>query len=277
MADAGPDNPFVLGFFTEQVLLGEIARSGLSALGRGWEEKMSFQSFGGFIPTLPREAREGAIMYVPIKSNFKGIDTLFVKLVRERRGERGKFKAIVVPTQITIAESHSDSEAAFFRTWPQYELELGSLGFISSVEIIFLWIVEKVPAGHQAKEIEPKGSRTLKGDGTDHPDFVRRWMTVHEASAPVGRLLKGARSQSTVNTFPIVLPARLSPALGKTVPDSSPLSSPPLSSPPLSSPSAPVPTRRSTRAAAVAQRASSTAAAVATTSSTGLVRRRKGE
>jgi len=56
-------------------------------------------------------------MYVPTKQTFKGIDALFFRLVSEP-GHQGNFKAIVVPTQITIAESHSDSEAAFFSTWP---------------------------------------------------------------------------------------------------------------------------------------------------------------
>lgn len=52
------------------------------------------------------------MMYVSTKPNFKGIDALFFRLVTEPN-KRGKFKAIVVPTQITIAESHTDSEAPF--------------------------------------------------------------------------------------------------------------------------------------------------------------------
>ena len=62
MASASPLNPSVLGFFTEQVLLGEIARSGLSALGKGWEAKMTFQALTGSIPTLPRETKECVVM-----------------------------------------------------------------------------------------------------------------------------------------------------------------------------------------------------------------------
>lgn len=46
MGTASPDNASVLGFLTEQVLLGEIARSGISALGKVWEEKMTFQGPG---------------------------------------------------------------------------------------------------------------------------------------------------------------------------------------------------------------------------------------
>ena len=204
MAAAGPDNPSVLGFFTEQVLLGEIARSGLSALGKGWEEEMSFQAFGGGIPTLPREAKKGTIMYVPMKPNYKGIDALFFKLVGEQ-GKRGKFKAIVVPMQITIAEGHSDSEAALFPTWRDCEVELGGLGFVTSIKIIFLWLVEQVPAGRQSGETEPKGTHTLKGNATRHPEFVRRWMRIDEASTAVGNLLKAAR-QPTMAATPIVLP-----------------------------------------------------------------------
>ena len=209
MAAAGPDNPSVLGFFTEQVLLGEIARSGLSALGKGWEE-MSLQALSDGIPTLPREAKKQAIMYVPTKLN-NGIDVLFFKLVSEPR-KRGRFKATVVPTQITIAESHSDSEAGVLLTWPRYELELRSLGFVSSIEIIFLWIVEQIPAGHQPEEAEPKGTRTLKGDATDHPGFVRRWMRIDEASTVVGDLLNTVRGRPTVATVRVVLPASSSSA-----------------------------------------------------------------
>ena len=139
------------------------------------------------------------------EANYKGIDALLFKLVGEL-GERGKFKTIVVPMQITIAESYSDSEAAFFPTWPDYQVQLGSLGFVSSIKIIFLWLVEQVPAGHQPKEIEPKGTRTLKGNVTNHPGFVRQWMRVDEASAAVGGLLKAAQ-QPTVAAAPIALPA----------------------------------------------------------------------
>ena len=94
MAAVGPDNPSVLGFFTEQVLLGEIERSGLSVLGTGWEEKMTFQAFSTRIPNMPREAKRWGIMYMPLKPNFKGIDGLF-KLINTP-AKRGKFKAIVV-------------------------------------------------------------------------------------------------------------------------------------------------------------------------------------
>ena len=52
-------------------------------------------------------------MYVPTKPNYKGIDVLFFKQVSEP-GKRGKSKAIVVPTQITIEQSYSYSEAAFY-------------------------------------------------------------------------------------------------------------------------------------------------------------------
>jgi len=267
MAAAGPDNPSVLGFFTEQVLLGEIARCGISALGRDWEEKMSFQALSDSIPTLPREAKKCAVMYVPAKPNFKGIDALFFRLVGEP-GKRGKFKAIVVPTQITIAETHSDSEAAFFSIWAQYEVELGSLGFISSVEIIFLWIVEQVPAGHQPEETEPKGTRTLKGNTTHHPGFVRRWMVVDEASTAVGDLLKAARGRPAVATIPVVLPTS-SPVVQAPV---APVAAVTGSDPP--SPTlAPVQTRRSIRAAAQVQTATSSAGPSASTGARG----RKGK
>ena len=47
------------------------------------------------------------IMSVPMKPNYKSIDALFFKLDGEK-GKRGKYKAIVAPTQITIAEIHSE-------------------------------------------------------------------------------------------------------------------------------------------------------------------------
>ena len=242
MATVGPDNPSVLGFFTEQVLLGEIARSGLSALGKGWEEKMLFQAFSDDIPPLSREARKGGIMYVPTRPNFKGIDALFFKLVATP-GKRGKYNAIVVPTQITIAERHSDSEAAFFRTWAEYELQLESLGSISSIEIIFLWIVEQVPAGRQSEEAEIKGTRTLRGNNTVHPDYIRRWMRVDEASVAVGDLLKASQWGQTVVSVPIILPGSLPSTQKPAAPASGSSSFP--------SPTAA--TRQSTTAAAAAQ------------------------
>ena len=207
MVAVGPDNPSVLGFFTEQVLLGEIARSGLPALGKGWQEKMSLRALSDGKPTLPMVAERCATMYVSTKPNLKGINAFFFKLVSEP-GKRGKLKAIVVPTRITIAEADLDSEAAFFfSTWPEYEDELGSLGFISSIEIIFLWIVEQVPAGHQPEETVPRATCALKGDVADHPDFIRRWMRIDEASTAIGDLLKAARGRPPAAPVATVLPS----------------------------------------------------------------------
>ena len=103
--------------------MGEIARSSLSALGKEWEEQVCFQVFSGDILTLPREAKIQTVMYVPTKPNYKGVDALFFKLVG-KKGKCGKFNATVVPTQITIAESNSGTEAAFSPAWPGYEVEL---------------------------------------------------------------------------------------------------------------------------------------------------------
>ena len=183
MVAAGPDNPSVLEFFTERVLLGEIARSGLSTLGKGWQEKMSLRALNDGITTLPTEAEGCATMCVSTKPSLKGINAFFFKLVSEP-GKRRKLKAIVVPTQIAIAGTDLDSEARFFSTWPRYEDELGSLGFISSIGIIFLWIVVQVPAGHQPEKTVPKG------DVADHPGFIRRWVRADEASTAIGDLRK---------------------------------------------------------------------------------------
>ena len=98
MAAVGPDNPSVLGLINEQALLGEIARPGLSALGRGWEE-MSFQASSGSIPTLPREAK------------IQGHDAVFFKLADEQ-GNAGNSRQSWCRRNYDCG-SHSDSEVAF--------------------------------------------------------------------------------------------------------------------------------------------------------------------
>jgi len=63
------------------------------------------------------ESKRCGITLVPSKPSFKEIDDLFILFCITAK--HGLFKAIVVPTQITIVGGHSDSETAFVCTLPE--------------------------------------------------------------------------------------------------------------------------------------------------------------
>lgn len=120
----------------------------------------------------------------------------------------------LIPCQIAIATEHSDSEAAWLSTLNQYQEVIDALRFASSISITFLWIVERIPTDKLANEVQQKGTMRLKlwgkksgGWGNEnaesqvldvdikHPEFLRRYITVKEASPSVGRLLECARER----------------------------------------------------------------------------------
>ena len=72
-----------------------------------------------------------------------------------------------------------------------------------------------MPAGRQPEETELKSTSTLKGNATNHPEFVKRWMRVGEASTAVGDLLKagGDQLRPLLRLFRLPVRIRLPPLL----------------------------------------------------------------
>ena len=70
--------------------------------------------------------------YVPLKFNLKAIDALFISLNQKKK------TVYVVAIQITVAEWHEDSEAAFFADLDAWLS--GRRGF--EIKSSFLWIHE---------------------------------------------------------------------------------------------------------------------------------------
>lgn len=226
MRSCGPNNPAMLGFYTEQVLLGELARSGLSALGPSWSKHMTTVALSTDVAIIPHEAVECTKLYLPTKSTHQGIDALLLSLTKA--DTTGSFSAHLVPVQITIATKHSDSEAAFFGFWKQYVDKFRGLPHITTIKVTFVWIIKDPWAGHQNSEIVPVGGPTLGGAlYVPHPGYERRWITVKEANESVGILLEEAlKTPTRPQTIPLVslhhggpqAPSAISPACPSAIP-----------------------------------------------------------
>jgi hypothetical protein len=130
------EQPSVTGFIVEQIVISKIASAGLRL------EKFRIppaQIFAFETPTARLSIDKQHTYYVPVRFNLKAIDLLFASIDPKKK------TAHIVPTQITIAKEHNDSEAAFFADKDAWLRGLEDF----EVKITFLWI-------HQANEIGTK-------------------------------------------------------------------------------------------------------------------------
>jgi hypothetical protein len=122
------NNPSVIGFTVEQILISKMASAGLN--GSIVLPAAKIITFEGETTWLSVD--EPLAYYVPLKFNKKAIDVLFVSVDRKAQTAR------LVAIQITVAKQHKDSEAAFFT-----ELNTWLLGLEDfEVDTSFLWIHE---------------------------------------------------------------------------------------------------------------------------------------
>src|ERR1700722_3268325 len=159
--DAFKDNPSVTGFIVEQIVISSIASKGLRT-GDIYLPATKIVTFAGDTPLLSRS--EGHTLCVPVKSNLKTINAIYVT-VRQKKKE-----ATVIPIQITKADWRSDSEVTFFAQWKQWIEPLK--GF--NITPMFLWIVEDKRDRHDVEEavLELKNRTILAW-----PEYTRCWVS----------------------------------------------------------------------------------------------------
>jgi hypothetical protein len=120
------------GFLVEQICLSTISVNGLTVDGVMYKplETIVFQD--DLPSVLPIQGKQkGCRFYIPIAFNFKAIDGLILSW------DRNKMEAILIPIQITIAKTHSDSVTKFFSDWSRHWSKQLP---IFTVKVIFVWI-----------------------------------------------------------------------------------------------------------------------------------------
>lgn len=101
-------------------------------------------------------------------------------------------EAVIVGIQVTISNSHSDSEGAFMRSWQEWE------GLMASDITIFrfIWIVETVGGDLSENWVDvPEKTVTLRGKtSVVHPAYQRRYLSLKTFNEMVGGRLREARA-----------------------------------------------------------------------------------
>jgi hypothetical protein len=125
----------MVGFLIEHAVLSSIKSKGL-AIGEDIGKSMELR-----LITEPSDTKtditDNSVLYRPEKSNFKAIDGMIVLIEPiENAAEGGKQKLFMFPLQITVADSHKDSHAMFFKDYTKWTRGLSEF----DVEIQFLWI-----------------------------------------------------------------------------------------------------------------------------------------
>ena len=170
------NNPSVIGFTVEQILISKMASAGLD--GSIVLPAAKIITFEGETTWLSVD--EPLAYYVPLKFNKKVIDVLFVRVNRQAQS------AQLVAIQITVAKQHKDSEAAFFtelNTWL-----LGLEGF--EVDVSFLWIHE----GERGRsEVEEKLKELRGRTVVISPNHDTHWMSVEQVDVELARTLTRIR------------------------------------------------------------------------------------
>jgi len=180
------NNPSVIGFFTEQMLLSWITIEGCAAAGAEFancpKETVLFTS------TAPIPTRDsGFRLYIPSSHQFRGVDAILVSLDLGVSPPTAR----VVGVQITISKSHSDSEASFFNDWQRWieKLQLPA----KDVSFGFLWILENIGSRPRIRDI-PEDKKSLRtGTKIVRPAFQRMVASVNDISKDTGRRLKSVR------------------------------------------------------------------------------------
>ena len=192
IAHAG-DHPAVLGFLVERAVLGILVTSGTKFAGPEveFDKALELQKFSGKFPNDAPKRNNKATIYVPTAYNYAAVDAILAARPK-RRDALGESMAVVVGIQVTISDSHSDSESAFMRSWQDWEDLMAS-----EVTIFrFIWIVETV-GGDLTENWEnvPEKIVTLRGKRSIvHPAYQRRYISMMTFNGMMGERLKEARN-----------------------------------------------------------------------------------
>ena len=193
------NNPSVTGFFIEQAVLSCIANRGLD-LSKELRKPITTVMFLGDYSIY--NLRSDLTLYCPLSFNLRGIDGIILRLEppvnptkHKMQVEEPKQKYFIFPIQITIAQSHSDSESAFFNHWAEWTagIDLGQF----EIEVEFLWISNRLAA---VKEIRVGSKRLKSGDKLTNPKYVSRNVPLNIISQDIWnsyqRALKSQRSRA---------------------------------------------------------------------------------
>ena len=172
------DNPSVLGFLVEQQCIATIASSGLAITNRLQIPVTSITPFLGDVVELEKTG-----FYVPTKPNCMAIDWVYASVDEKNR------TAHIIPFRITIAKTHSDSEAMFFQNWKHWTQLL--TGY--EIKATFVWIVED---GKSIQHVEEVQRALRSGWGT--PAYTSYRIPLSDVNGPLAERLKVVRQMTTV-------------------------------------------------------------------------------
>lgn len=173
------NNPSVIGFTVEQMIISRIASSGLRC-------DISIpaaqtKTFPGHITALSKD--RPPTYYVPLKFNLKAIDALYAEV-----DEKNK-TAKVVAIQITVVKRHCDSPAEFFADWDAWTSLLNGFDIMP----IFLWIVEDKRGW---VEVERKLSKLRTKPIEFWPTHVTHWVSIDQVDKNLADTLAKIRPRS---------------------------------------------------------------------------------
>jgi len=169
------NNPSVIGFTVEQMVISKLATSGLC-----WADTSipaaSITSFTGTVTSLSIEKE--STYYVPLMFNFKAIDALYVEVNQPQKTAR------LVAIQITVAKRHTDSAYKFFADWEAWTDSLTRSGF--TITPLFLWIVENTRG---KAEVEARLTELRQRRITVNPSYVAHWVMIDQVDKVLADIL----------------------------------------------------------------------------------------
>jgi len=183
------DNPAVLGFQIERVVLGLLIKQGTIYAGEEFSKVHTLDKFTGRFPIFPPRKTTPTI-YVPTSYNHEGVDAILA--LRSRKRNEG-LKAIIVGVQVTISNQHSDSESMFLKSWRAWDELMGS----DSIEFRFLWVVDNTDGKTTEWEEVPEKTRVVRSrEYQVHPGYTRRYISFMNFDNELGSIIKAIKDSS---------------------------------------------------------------------------------
>ena len=167
------NNPSVIGFTVEQIVISTISSAGLRF---GNTSIPPAQIFTFESRTARLSIDKQFTYYVPLRFNLKAIDLLFASIDVQQK------TAHIVPIQITVAKQHKDSEAAFFADLDDWLCGLENF----KVKKSFLWIHHGDRGMEEVKEkLKELRSRTV----VLNPEYEVFWLSIEQIDVELEKTL----------------------------------------------------------------------------------------
>jgi len=179
-------NMCVLGFFVEQMVLSWMAIRGCGFIETRLDKRPTTVLVGE-IPEDVSMRASGVVLYVPTVYNFPAVDAVLVAT-----GPEGT--AVVYGIQVTISQTHSNSEEMFLRQWEAWleQLDLPR----EKIQFGFVWVLEDRGVKPALENVPEKAVALRHDKKIVHPDFKRLRVTVQEVSPEIGYKLSEARKRA---------------------------------------------------------------------------------